>query len=139
MSDTNIDPKVVTKKNTSNEADTYLNSAKDFRPTQYEDFGQFLYHERMGATYKPSWSDKLLLGASQDFVKKTKCEVNVEKAINTRQLRLLHSLSYLLCSELLHLYLCLDPGVKLLLTAMKSVGWYSLCDLSANLAKHNVY
>jgi len=102
-------------------ADLYLNSKKDFKPTKTEDWGYFFYPERFGSVYKPSWFERLFsFTGTTDTVNRVTCEKNVQNAIETRNL--LNSTNQLIL-EKFQQYFFQDPGVKLLLAAMKNVGW----------------
>lgn len=64
----------------------YLNSSKNFKPNEYEDYGAFFYSERFGNQPKHSWYDKLFsYGASRELLQKNLCEQNVQKCVEKRK------------------------------------------------------
>ena len=38
----------------------YLNSKKDFKPNNNDDYGYFFYPERFGNVYKPKWHENFI-------------------------------------------------------------------------------
>ena len=70
----------------SKEDDNYLNSKKDFTPTKFEDFGYFFFPERFGNIYKPSWFEKYMrFPTTTEQINRIRCEISVQKAIQTRK------------------------------------------------------
>jgi hypothetical protein len=71
-----------------NENPAYLNSSKNFNPTKTEDYGAFFYSERLGNVAKTNWYDKFIsYGASREVLQKNLCEQNVQKCIETRNIK----------------------------------------------------
>ena len=71
---------------TNKSKDLYTNSAKDFRPNKFEDFGYFFYPQRFGNIVQPKWYDKFLsYGKSRELLNKNLCEQNVENCIEKRK------------------------------------------------------
>ncbi|RNA36041.1 mitochondrial inner membrane protease ATP23-like protein [Brachionus plicatilis] len=95
------------EKSNTDRKNLYLNSNKDFTPNKFEDFGYFFFPQRFGNVIKPKWHEKFFFyGKSREILNKNLCEQNVERCIDKH------------------------PGVKLLLSAMKSIG----CE--ANILRH---
>lgn len=71
---------------TETSKDLYTNSAKDFRPNKFEDFGYFFYPQRFGNIVQTKWHEKFFsYGKSREFLNKSLCEQNVENCIQKRK------------------------------------------------------
>lgn len=78
------------EKSNDDSKNLYLNSAKDFKPNKYEDYGYFFFPQRFGNAIKPKWYEKFLFyGKSREILNKNLCEQNVEQCIENRKLLLL--------------------------------------------------
>ena len=109
--------------------DLYTNSKKNFTPNRYEDFGFFFFPERFGNIVQPKWYDDLLSFAKSGAqLKKLQCEQNVINCIEKRKKNGYFNHTRIMKKSCM---LKKDPGVKLLMSAMKKVGWLIYAILSS--------
>lgn len=105
----------------------FINAEKDFTPNKFEDFGYFFYPERFNKTHQTKWFEKILtISASREELRKLQCEENLKSCMEKRNRNdSLYQFECILTAFIQLLFFCLtlDPGVKLLVSALKSTGW----------------